>query len=240
MAEALFWGAAAASTLLLGALVAEVLRPSRRANGVILALGAGLLLGSISFSLVDDALAVGDLGTVALALMVGAVTFVIGDWLLDRRGAQARKDPGGAQAEGSPQAIVLGTVLDGIPESLVLGLTVLQGAVGVPLLVGVALSNLPEGMASSSGLRVAGWRFRTVIGMWSAVVVASALAALAGYVLLDGASGTVIAAVNAYAAGALLAMVADTMLPEAYEEERSLSGLLVALGFAAAVALDAL
>jgi ZIP family zinc transporter len=240
MAEALFWGAGAASTLVVGALAAELLRPGRRTNGVILALGAGLLLGAVSLSLVVDALAAGNLGTVAVALMVGALTFVAGDLVLDRRGAAARKDPGGAQAEGAPQAIVLGTVLDGIPESLVLGLTVLQGSVGVPLLVGVALSNLPEGMASSSGLRAAGWRLRTVLWMWGGVVVASGLAALVGYVLLDDAPGSVIAAVNAYAAGALLAMVADTMLPEAYEEERSFSGLLVALGFAFAVALDAL
>jgi len=240
MVEALFWGAGAASTLVVGALAAELLRPGRRTNGVILALGAGLLLGAVSLSLVVDALAAGNLGTVAAALMVGALTFVAGDLVLDRRGAAARKDPGGAQAEGAPQAIVLGTVLDGIPESLVLGLTVLQGSVGVPLLVGVALSNLPEGMASSSGLRAAGWRLRTVLWMWGGVVVASGLAALVGYVLLDDAPGSVIAAVNAYAAGALLAMVADTMLPEAYEEERSFSGLLVALGFAFAVALDAL
>jgi ZIP family zinc transporter len=238
--EALFWGAGAAATLVVGALAAELLRPSRRANGVILALGAGILLGAVSLSLVVDALAAGTLGTVAVALVVGALSFVAGDWLLDRRGAAARKDPGGAQAEGAPQAIALGTVLDGVPESLVLGLTVLQGSVGVPLLAGVALSNLPESMASSSGLRAAGWSLRSVLCLWGGVVGVSGLAALAGYVLLDDAPGGVIAVVNAYAAGALLAMVADTMLPEAYEEERSFSGLLVALGFAVAVALDAL
>jgi ZIP family zinc transporter len=149
VAEALLWGAGAAAALVVGALAAELLRPGRRANGVILALGAGLLLGAVSLSLVVDALAAGNLGTVAVALMVGALTFVAGDWMLDRRGAAARKDPGGAQAMGAPQAIVLGTVLDGIPESLVLGLTVLQGSVGVPLLAGIALSNLSEGMASS-------------------------------------------------------------------------------------------
>ena len=140
----------------------------------------------------------GDLRTVAVALMLGASTFVAGDWFLDRRGASARKDPGGAQSEGSAQGIVLGSVLDGIPESLVLGLTVLQGGVGVPLVVGIALSNFPEGMASSSGLRAAGWPARTVLWMWTGVVLISGLAALVGYVGLDGASGNTVAAVNAY------------------------------------------
>jgi ZIP family zinc transporter len=172
--------------------------------------------------------------------MLGAITFVAGDWLLDRRGADARKDPGGAQAEGSSQAIVLGSVLDGIPESLVLGLTVLQGSVSAPLVVGIALSNFPEGMASSSGLRAAGWRSRTVLWMWAGVALISGLSALAGYAVLDGASGNTVAAVNAYAAGALLAMIADTMLPEAYEEERSLTGFFVVLGFAFSVALDSI
>lgn len=240
MAEAFLWGASASSTLLLGAAAAYVFRPGVRLVALVLAIGAGLLMGSVSFSLVGDALEEGDLSTVAAALMLGAVSFVAGDWWLDRRGAEARKDPGGAQAEGSPQAIVLGSVLDGIPESLVLGLTVLTGGVGVPLLAAVALSNLPEGMASSAGMRRAGWPFRRVGAMWGIVVLLSACAALAGYALLDGAPGNVVASVNAFAAGALLAMIADTMLPEAYEEERSLTGLFVTLGFALSIALDAL
>ena len=240
MAEAFLWGASASSTLLLGAAVAYVFKPGVRLVALVLAIGAGLLIGSVSFSLVGDALEEGDLGTVAAALVLGAVTFVAGDWWLDRRGAEGRKAPGGAQAEGSSRAIVLGSVLDGIPESLVLGLTVLQGGVGVPLLVAVALSNLPEGMASSAGMRKAGWPFRRVGAMWGIVMLLSASAALAGYALLDGASGNVVASVNAFAAGALLAMIADTMLPEAYKEERRLTGLFVTLGFALSVALDAL
>ena len=240
MLEAFLWGGLAASALLVGAVLAETLRPGPRVAGVVLALGAGVLLGSVSFSLVDDALELGDLLVVAVALTGGALVFVAGDWLLDRRGATSRKDPGGAQAGGDPRAIALGSVLDGIPESLVLGLTVLQGSVGVPLLAGIALSNLPEGLASSAGLRAAGWPFRRVVTMWSVVVLAGATAALLGYVLLDGVPGNVVAGVDAFAAGALLAMVADTMLPEAYDEERSLSGLLVTLGFAGAIALDAL
>jgi zinc transporter, ZIP family len=131
-------------------------------------------------------------------------------------------------------------VLDGIPESFVLGLTVLQGGVSLSLLAGVALSNLPEGMSSSSGLKVAGWPLRRVVVMWLAVVAVSALAAVGGYVLLDPASGETGALVQAFAAGALLAMLADTLLPEAYEVEGVLTGPLVVTGFAVSLALSAI
>jgi ZIP family zinc transporter len=137
-------------------------------------------------------------------------------------------------------AIVLGSVLDGIPESFVLGLTVLQGGVSVSLLVAVALSNLPEGMSSSSGLRAAGWREGRVVLMWLAVVVVSAVSAAAGYVLLNPAGGASGALVQAFAAGALLAMLADTLLPEAYKVEGVLTGPLVVAGFAISLALSAI
>jgi ZIP family zinc transporter len=137
-------------------------------------------------------------------------------------------------------AIVLGSVLDGIPESFVLGLTVLQGGVSVSLLAGIALSNLPEGMASSSGLKAAKWPRSRVMLMWLAVVVAAALSAAAGYLLLDPASGRTGALVQAFAAGALLAMLADTLLPEAYAVEGVLTGPLVVTGFAVSLALSAI
>jgi ZIP family zinc transporter len=240
VAEAFGWGALGASALLVGALVAYQLSPSRRVIAVVMALGTGLLIGSVSFELVDEALKTQTVGWVALLVLVGAGFFTVGDWLLTRRGGGARKDPEGAQAEGSPLAIVLGSVLDGIPESFVLGLTVLQGGVSVSLLAGVLLSNLPEGMASSSGLKAAGWPRGRVVLMWSAVVVVSAVSAAAGYVLLDPASGRTGALVQAFAGGALLAMLADTLLPEAYAVEGVLTGPLVVSGFAISLALSAI
>jgi zinc transporter, ZIP family len=140
----------------------------------------------------------------------------------------------------SALAIVLGSVLDGIPESFVLGLSVRQGQVSVALLAGVLLSNLPEGMSSSSGLKVAHWSERRVTLMWSAVVAASALAASAGYALLDPAQGRTGALVQAFAAGALLAMLADTLLPEAFLVEGVLTGPLLVAGFAVSLGLSAL
>jgi zinc transporter, ZIP family len=239
VAEAFGWGALGAAALLIGALIAYLLDPSRRVIAVVMAVGTGLLIGSVSFELVDEALQHQTLALVALMVLGGAAVFTVGDWLLERRGGGDRKDANGAQAKGSPLAIALGSVLDGIPESFVLGLTVLQGRVSVSLLAGVALSNLPEGMSSSSGLKAAGWPQRRVLGMWSAVVLVSALAAAAGYALLDLRSGRAGALAQAFAAGALLAMLADTLLPEAYAVEGVLTGSLVVLGFAVSLALSA-
>jgi ZIP family zinc transporter len=239
VAEAFGWGALGAAALLIGALVAYLLSPSRRVIAVVMALGTGLLIGSVSYELVDDALEHQAVAWVALMVLVGAATFTVGDWLLERGGGGDRKDPTGAQTEGSPLAIVLGSVLDGIPESFVLGLTVLQGGVSVSLLAGVVLSNLPEGMSSSSGLKAADWPQGRVVLMWSAVVLVSALAAAAGYALLDPASGRTGALVQAFAGGALLAMLADTLLPEAYAVEGVLTGPLVVAGFAVSLALSA-
>jgi zinc transporter, ZIP family len=237
--EAFGWGGLGAAALLVGALAAYLFDPSRQVMAVIMALGTGLLIGSVSFELVDEALKHQAVAWVALLVLVGAATFTVGDWLLTRNGGGERKDADGAQAEGNPLAIVLGSILDGIPESFVLGLTVLQGGVSVSLLAGVALSNLPEGMSSSSGLKVAGWPRGRVLVMWSLVVLVSALSAAAGYALLDPHSGRAGALVQAFAAGALLAMLADTLLPEAYKVEGVLTGPLVVAGFAASLALSA-
>jgi ZIP family zinc transporter len=238
--EAFLWGALAASTLLLGTAIAFRYKPGPGIIAAVMALGSGLLIGSVAFELIDEALKTETVGKVGLLVLAGAATFAAGDWLLAKKGASERKDPNGDQAGGSPLAIVFGSVLDGIPESFVLGLTVLTGGVSVPLLVGVGLSNLPEGMSSSSGLDKAGWARRKVYLMWLTVVLVSAAFAAIGYLVLDPASGRTGALAQGFAAGALLAMLADTMLPEAYAVEGSLTGLLVVVGFAVSIALGAI
>jgi zinc transporter, ZIP family len=239
VAEAFGWGALGSAALLAGALIAYQLSPSRTVIAVVMALGTGLLIGSVSFELVDDAVQHQDIATVAVMVLLGAAVFSVGDWRLSRRGGGDRKDPTGAQAGGRALAIVLGSVLDGIPESFVLGLTVLQGGVSLALLVAVVLSNLPEGMSSSSGLKAAGWPRGRVLTMWSVVVVVSAVASAAGYALLDPASGRTGALVEAFAGGALLAMLANSLLPEAYAVEGVLTGPLVVVGFAVSLAMSA-
>lgn len=239
MVEAFFWGAIGAAALLIGALIAYFLNPSRQVIAVVMAIGTGLLIGSVSFELVDDALENQAVAGVAALVLVGAMVFTAGNWLLDRYGGSTRKDPTGAQSDASPLAIVLGSVLDGIPESFVLGLTVLQGGVSLALLVAIALSNLPEGMSSSSGLKRAGWSRRRVVLMWLAVIGVSAISAAAGYAVLGPAGARTGALIEAFAAGALLAMLADTLLPEAYKVEKVFTGPLVVIGFAISLGLSA-
>ena len=150
--------------------------------------------------------------------MIGAAAFTLGNWYLDRKGGGDRKDAEGAQADGKRLAIVFGSVLDGVPESFVLGLTVLQGGVSVALLVGVMLSNLPEGLSSSSGLRIAGWARRVSCRCGSSSSWSRGASAALGYALLDPTHGRTGVFAQGFAAGALLAMITDTMLPESYDD----------------------
>jgi ZIP family zinc transporter len=238
--QAFLWGLFGSAFLLLGAWLTYRFDLSRRFTAVVMALGSGVLFGSVVHELIDEALKTQSVGWVGLFLLLGATTFAVGDRLINHYGGSERKDPTGKQASGSALAIVMGSVLDGIPESFVLGLTVLQGSVSVPLLAGIAVSNLPEAVSSSSGLKTAGWPSRRVYLMWSAVTLAAGVSAALGYLILDPASGLTGALAQAFAGGALLAMVADELLPEAYEVEGVLTGVLLVAGLAISLMLDAL
>jgi ZIP family zinc transporter len=240
MIEAFLWSALGASALLVGALLAYTTNLSAKFIAVVMALGAGLLIGSVAFELIDEALVTAEVARVGVYTLIGAAVFTLGNRYLDKQGGGDRKNADGAQASGAPLAIVFGSVLDGVPESFVLGLTVLQGKVSVALLVGIMLSNFPEGLSSSSGLRKSGWTRNRVVKMWVLVMVVAAVSGALGYAVLDPASGRTGAFAQGFAAGALLAMVTDTMLPEAYEEERTSTGALVAIGFAISLMLSAI
>lgn len=237
MGEALFWGLLASSSLVLGGIVGIYVDIAPRWVGVIMALGAGVLISAVAYELVGEAVdtAAGG-GGVALGLFGGAVTFFAGDALIERYGARH-----GEAAGGSALAIVLGTVLDGIPETAVLGLSLLTGeGVSVAVLAAVFLSNLPEAIAATTGLVAAGWSHARVLGMWALVAVVCALAALVGYALLDGAPQRTVAFVLAFAGGAVLTMLADAMMPEAFERGGKLAGLATTFGFALAFAISSL
>jgi ZIP family zinc transporter len=241
MREALFWGLVASSSLLIGGLVALRVSIDELLLGLVMAFGAGVLLSAVAFELVEEAFAEsGLLRDVALGLFAGCAVFSLGDALIDRMGGESRKRIDGDEAEGSPLAIVLGIVLDGIPESAVIGLTVLEGgAVSVAMLVAVFLSNLPEAVAATSGLVDAGWRRSRILELWIGVMAVSGLAALAGYGLFDSASPSVVAFVLAFAGGAILTMLADTMMPEAFAHGGKLAGVMTTVGFATAFAVSA-
>jgi zinc transporter, ZIP family len=231
---AFFWGFVGAAALIVGAVVAYLGAPSRRFVAVIMALGTGLLIGSVSFELIDEAVKTESVAWVGVFTLIGAAIFTAGDWWLVRPGRESDEETSNALA------IVFGAVLDGIPESFVLGLTVLEGRVSIALLCGVLLSNFPEGLSSSAGLRASGWKISRVMRIWILIVLVSATSAALGYAALDPASGRTGALAQAFAAGALLTMVCNTMLPEAFDVYGVYTGSLVAIGFAVAIVLSSL
>jgi ZIP family zinc transporter len=215
------------------------LHPSKRIIGLIMAFGAGTLISAIAYDLVGDAIDTGAASLLAAGLALGAVTFFIGDYWIDKAGGARRKRSSGVDGESGSLGIFLGTLLDGIPESFILGTSLVTGAISLPFLLAVFISNLPEAMAATVGLQAAGWSKQRIISVWLAVVVVSAIAAAFGYLLfsLRSLPGVL---VQGFAAGALLTMLADTMMPEAFEHGGKAVGLLTVLGFATAIGLDML
>jgi ZIP family zinc transporter len=241
MWEAAFWGFIGGVSLIFGAVAGLSLPTPPRVIGLIMAFGAGVLISALTFELTSEAFKTGGVDAVSIGLAAGALTFFVGDWILDHRGGEHRKRSGGEQAGGAAIAIVLGAVLDGIPESVAIGVSLLGGAkVSVAVVAAVFLSNVPESLSAATGLRKAGRSTRYIIGLWLAVTAVAAVSSALGYRFLGDASPNVIAAIQAFAAGAILTMLADTMMPEAFENGGSLVGLVTALGFSLAFILSTL
>jgi ZIP family zinc transporter len=236
MGAAFAWGLLGSSSLVLGGVLALRFRITGLVLGLIMAFGAGVLISAVAYELVEEAFETsGGQGDVALGLLTGALVFFVGDTLIDRLGGADRKRSSGEQAGGSALAIVLGIVLDGIPESAVIGLSLLGGAgVSVAVNVAVFISNLPEAIAATSGLAAARWPRGRILLLWIVVALVSALASLAGYGLFGDASPHTLAFLLAFAGGAVLTMLADTMMPEAFERGGRVVGLATTLGFAVA------
>lgn len=257
MLEAAFWGFAGASSLLIGAVIGAKLRLSDPAIGLILGFGAGTLVSAVAFELTEESFALGGADIVAIGLACGGLAYFAGTVAIARSGGGERMGASGRGDADASTALLLGAVLDGIPESVVIGLTLLAGGdVGLSFLAAVFISNLPESISSSQGMCHQGVSLGRVLGRWAIVVAASTVAATAGYGLLEGASDDVIGLIQAFAGGAVLTMLADTMFPEAYlhvrgdpelhrkREPRPLLenavGLLTTLGFALAYLLSTL
>lgn len=242
--QAGLWGGLAGSALLLGALAGYATRLSSRLIAGIMAFGAGVLIAALSFELMEEAIHRGDFLSVAIGFVGGAAVYSAANVALARHGAKHRKrsgsqQPSEEQASGSGMAIAVGALLDGIPESIVIGVSLLAGGGSVSLVAvaAVFLSNVPEGLSSSAGMKKAGRSKVYVFGVWGGIALVSALASLLGYVAFRGVSPSVIAGTMAVAAGAILAMIADTMIPEAVESSHDLTGLITVLGFLAAFLL---
>jgi ZIP family zinc transporter len=227
MAAALGWGALAASSLVIGAMLGLARRWPDRLVGLVLAFGAGALISAVSFDLAEEGARIGGPGTLAVGLGLGAITYYVAARELER---------GGGDDVGP--ALALGAFLDGIPEQLVLGLGLAAGGeVGVGLLAAIFVSNLPEAIGSASAMHAAGKRPGPIRRLWGLIALGCTLATVAGYAIADVTSGDLQAAIDGFAAGALLVMLVDSMIPDARSQAGRASGLATVLGFAVAAGL---
>jgi zinc transporter, ZIP family len=235
MVEAVLWGGVAAASLLVGFFLAGRGLSNRRV-GIVMGFGAGALISAIAYELVPESALSGWQSIVAF--LIGALSFYVGDWIVDRQGGADRKSLTEGQEASSGSAIYIGTLLDNIPESLILGMGIsLGGAVNLAFLVAVFVSNIPEGLAGTISLEAAGRSHRKVFWMWASMVAISALCAGLGYLIirwLPAADGHI---AQAFAAGAMLTMIADAMIPEAFKHGGKLVGIFTVFGFLTAAIL---
>jgi len=241
-----FWGLVAGSALLAGAAAGVLIALSKKTIAYIMAFGSGVLISALSFDLMAGAYKRGGFDSTSAGFLGGAVIYSIANWLLSRHGAKDRKRSGGQQPSekeqpGSGMAIAVGALLDGIPESIVIGLSLLHGHhVSKVAVIAIFLSNIPEGLTSAAGMRHAGRSAVYTFGVWGGIAFVLGVAAVAGNVLFSSASPEIIAATLALGAGAILAMVVNTMLPEAFEHTQHFSGLIAVSGFLLAFLLSKL
>jgi ZIP family zinc transporter len=242
--QAGLWGLLSGSALIIGAAVGYYLKLQQRLVAGVMAFGSGVLISALSFDLMDEAYKSGGFDATSIGFVGGALIYTIANILVSRQGAKHRKRSGGQQPseseqEGSGMAIALGSLLDGIPESIVIGVSMIKGgAVSLVAVIAIFLSNIPEGLSSSAGMRKAGRKPLYVFGIWIGIALISGAASLAGYALFSGFSADVIAGTTAVAAGAILAMLSDTMIPEAFETAHNYAGLITVVGFLCAFVLS--
>lgn len=242
------WGLLSGSALVLGVTIAYLADLPQRVIAAVMAFGSGVLISALSFELMDEAFRQGGFPATAFGFLGGAAVYTAANIVVSRLGAKHRKrsghSPDASQSdadEGGGLSIAIGALLDGIPESVVIGVSLLEGkGVSLVAVIAIFLSNLPEGLSSAAGMRKAGRSPAYVYGVWGTIALASGVAAALGNVALAGANPAIVAAVTAVAAGAILAMLADTMIPEAFETAHDYAGLITVAGFLAAFALTKL
>ena len=241
--QAGLWGLLSGSALLLGALPGYYLNIPQRLVAGIMAFGSGVLISALSFDLMEEAYEGGGFDSTAIGFVGGALLYTIANILVSKAGAVHRKRSGNQQhsektKQGSGNAIAMGALIDGIPESIVIGISMIKGGtVSMVAVIAIFLSNIPEGLSSASGMKKAGRSARYVFTLWTAIASVSALSAITGFSVFEDFGTEVIAATTAVAAGGILAMLADTMIPEAFETAHNYAGLITVVGFLCAFIL---
>jgi ZIP family zinc transporter len=239
MPNAFSWGLLATSSLVLGGLIACQFSLRKRTLGIIMAFGAGTLISAVSYELVFEAVTRSkQSGFPAFGFFAGASAFYFSENLVERLGARNHREIEPTNQSGLAIPMVLAIILDGVPESIVIGLGILeQGTVSLAMLVAVFISNLPEAIAGTTGMRTAGWNKKRIILLWLIIAFVCAFASLVGYAVFSGVSGHWLSFIQAFAGGAILLMLANSMIPEAYEHGGKLAGIFTLLGFFVSVVM---
>jgi zinc transporter, ZIP family len=237
MWAAAFWGLVGGSALLLGGVLALVRSWSQRTIALVMAFGSGVLISAVAFDLVAEAWPESGAVVTGVAVAAGALVFFGCDVWISGTGLPRRRRASAAPAGTAAMVIVAGAALDGVPESAAIGSTLIDGGISATFVLAVFLSNIPESLSSSAGLRAAGRTTRSILLLWTGIAVLSAVAAGLGYLLVTNSPHEVVGGIQGFAAGAVLTMVASTMLPEAHEEGGAVTALVTTAGFLCAVVL---
>lgn len=244
MLMAAIWGCVAGSALLLGALLGYFIKLPQRLVASIMAFGAGVLMSAVSFELLDDAYTLGGPIHLVNGFFLGATIFTIANIYLARKGAKHRKrsdKPEDDNENSNAVAIAVGSVIDGVPESIAIGLTMISGGmVSIATVIAIFLSNIPEGLSSTKGMKKTGWKPIKIFSLWFSIVVITSLSSLVGFSVFSHLPVELTAITLAVAAGGILAMLVDTMIPEAFSKTHNLAGMVTVIGFAISFILSKL
>jgi len=242
--DSLLWGFVASIPLIAGAILASYVNLKKGIIASIMAFGAGVLVAALTFSLIEEAYSlVNDLLPVVLGFSAGGLSYSIANHILNKKSStehrkQSHGESAGGGKDASGIALMVGSLMDNIPENMALGISIVAGgAVNIVLIAAIFISNFPEGLASSQGMKSNGKSTTQILLLWSVVVAIGTISSVIGFSILAKVNKDIVAIALSYASGAILVMLAESMIPESFDEGGSKVGLATMAGFAIAFVL---